>query len=162
MKRFISPSLPRPSLRAVTLAGAGGFLAVACLAILSEQTSILLLMAPFGASCVLLFSAPQAPLSQPLNVVGGHVVATLIGLILRANLPPTWWAMALAVGLAIAAMVALRITHPPAGADPIVVFTANPGFGFLYFPVFAGAVMLVLVAILFHRLCGVRYPAEKS
>lgn len=159
MHKLFSPALPKPSLRMIVAAGLGGFVAIASLALLTEQGSLALLMAPFGASCVLLFAAPQAPLSQPLNVVGGHFVATLVGLVLRTQLPVTWWALALAVGLAIALMVALRITHPPAGADPLVVFTANPDFSFLLFPVLSGTLALVVIAIVFHRLSGTAYPA---
>lgn len=162
MKKLIAPTLPRPSLKMIVAAGLGGFLAVACLALLSEQASFALLMAPFGASCVLLFAAPQAPLSQPINVIGGHLLATLIGLLLQTQLPDTWWALALAVGLAIAAMVALRLTHPPAGADPLVIFAAHPGFDFLLFPVLSGTVLLVIIAIAFHRLSGTRYPMERG
>ncbi|MGE4327295.1 MAG: HPP family protein [Pseudodonghicola sp.] len=162
MKKLISPTLPRPSLQMILGAGAGGFLAVACLALLSEHASLALLMAPFGASCVLLFAAPQAPLSQPINVIGGHVLTSLIGLLLRTQLPNTWWALALAVGLAIAAMVALRVTHPPAGADPLVIFAAHPGFDFLLFPVLSGTVLLVIIAIAFHRLSGTCYPMERG
>ena len=119
-------------------------------------------MAPFGASCVLLFSVSGSPLSQPANVIGGHVVATLVGLVLRLLLPNEWWAAALAVGLAIALMAALRVTHPPAGADPLVVFATDPSFGFLVLPVLSGAVVLVSVATLFHKSSGTVYPAKKT
>jgi CBS-domain-containing membrane protein len=115
-------------------------------------------MAPFGASCVLLFSLSGSPLSQPANVIGGHFISTLVGLVLRLLFPNEWWAAALAVGLAIALMSALRITHPPAGADPLVVFAADPDFSFLVFPVLSGASALVAVATLFHRVSGTTFP----
>jgi len=113
----------------VMKAGLGGLLAIATVAWLSYVTGNLLLMAPFGATCVLLFSVPGSPLSQPANVIGGHLVSTAIGLLLHVLLPVEWWSLGLAVGLAIAAMAALRVTHPPAGADPLVVFFDNPGWG---------------------------------
>ncbi len=158
MRHFLTPALPQPRLRNVLLAGFGGFLAIAVLALLTEQASLAVLIAPFGATCVLLFAAPAAPLSQPLNVIGGHVVATLVGLSLQSVLPPTWWGLALAVGCAIALMVALRVTHPPAGADPLVVFAAHPGIGFLFTPVLVGSIILVVVALIFHRMNGTAYP----
>lgn len=162
MKRLFTLALPRPNLRGVLIAGFGGFLAISILALLTDHASLALLMAPFGASCVLLFAAPAAPLSQPPNVVAGHFVATLVGLVLHMWLPETWWAVGLAVGCAIALMVALRVTHPPAGADPLVVFAADPGFGFLFAPVLAGSVILVLIALAYHRLNGTAYPAGPS
>lgn len=161
MRDLFKPALPRQNLRNILLAGVGGFLAIALLASLTEEGSLTLLMAPFGATCVLLFAAPSAPLSQPINVVGGHFVATAVGLALNGILPDTWWALALAVGCAIALMVALRVTHPPAGADPLVVFATNPGVGFLLSPVLIGSIALVLVAIIFHRANRGIYPAKR-
>ena len=161
MRRFISIHQPRSDLRKVLLAGLGGAAAIALLGFLSQKSGHPWLMAPFGASCVLLFSASSSPFSQPVNVVGGHFVATLIGLILRLYLPNDWWAVAIAVGLAISVMAALRITHPPAGADPIVVFLSSPGFDFLFMPVLVGSLGLVLVATLFHLGTGTAYPMRK-
>lgn len=149
-------------IRAVMLSGIGGMLAIGILGVLTTYLGAPLLMAPFGASCVLLFSLPASPLSQPINVVGGHMVATLVGLLLRWYLPDAWWAAALAVGLAIALMNGLRVTHPPAGADPLVVFAAHPDFSFLLMPVLMGTVSLVVIALLFHRLGGVAYPLRKN
>ncbi len=139
-------------LAAVMKAGVGGLLAISVVAWLSHIVGIPLLMAPFGATCVLLFSIPGSPLSQPANVVGGHVVSTVIGLLLHVLLPAEWWSLGLAVGLAIAVMMALRVTHPPAGADPLVVFLDNPGWSYLGLPVASGSLALILIAWLFHRL----------
>ncbi|MFW8634052.1 HPP family protein [Cribrihabitans pelagius] len=160
MRRIIPLALPLAPLFPAIGAGFGGFLAIACLSLLSQQAELMLLMAPFGASCVLLFLVPASPLSQPANVIGGHAVATLIGLAANAVLPDSGWAMALGVGLAITAMALLRLAHPPAGADPLVVFASDPGLGFLLFPVISGAAVLVAVAMLYHRLSGGSYPAR--
>ncbi|WP_237151616.1 HPP family protein [Oryzibacter oryziterrae] len=162
MKSFFTRHQAHQPLRHSLLAGLGGLIAVGIIGASSVYAHALLIMAPFGASCVLLFSLPSSPLSQPINVVGGHVLAALIGLLLRLALPDAWWAAALAVGLAIALMTALRITHPPAGATPLVVFAANPGFGFLVLPVLSGACVLVGVATVFHRLSGTVYPMRKG
>ena len=101
---------------------------------------------------MLLFSVPSSPLSQPANVFGGHMVSTAIGLSLHMFLPVEWWSLGLAVGLSIAAMAALRVTHPPAGADPLVVFFDNPGWDYLGLPVAFGSLALIVIAWLFHRL----------
>lgn len=144
------------------LAGLGGLTAIGVVGASTAYGHTPLVMAPFGASCVLLFSVPASPLSQPANVIGGHVIATLVGLVLRLLLPDAWWAAALAVGIAIALMAALRVTHPPAGADPLVVFATDPGLTFLFLPVLSGALMLVCVATLFHRASGIPYPARRT
>ncbi|MBL1276672.1 MAG: HPP family protein [Ectothiorhodospiraceae bacterium] len=133
-------------------AGLGGVLAISLVAWLSYVSGNPWLMAPFGATCVLLFSVPASPLSQPVNVIGGHLVSTIIGLTLHAFLPVEWWSLGLAVGLSIAVMAMLRVTHPPAGADPLVVMFENPGWEYVIFPVALGSLALVLMAWVFHRL----------
>lgn len=133
---------------------------IAVLATGSDLVGIALLAASFGASSVLVFTVPDAPLSQPANVVGGHLVTTCCGLIVGSIFPATWWSIALAVGLAIAAMAALRVTHPPAGANPIVVLTTGASWGYLFSPIFVGAVVIIAVALVFHRLTGTVYPVR--
>lgn len=162
MRRYLIPHLPAAPLTRSLLAGLGAVLAVGLVGGLSLQVGTPLLMAPFGASCVLLFSVPGSPLSQPMHVVGGHLLSTLVALTLRLALPNEWWAVALAVGLAIALMAAFRVTHPPAGADPIVVFAADPGFSYLLTPVLAGSVSMVLIAVLYHRLTKTPYPMKPA
>ena len=67
--------------------------------------------------------------------------------------------LAISVGIAISAMALLNVTHPPAGADPIVILLGYKGFSFLLFPVLFGSVFLVLVACLYHRFFGTaQYP----
>lgn len=162
MRNFYKRSLPRQPIRNAVIAGMGGMIAIAAIGAFTAFAHAPLIMAPFGATCVLLFSVPASPLSQPMNVIGGHVVATIVGLLLRMVLPNEWWAVALAVGVAIALMSALRVTHPPAGADPLVVFAIHPGLEFAVLPVLLGAVSLVLVATMYHRLLGAEYPTRKN
>ncbi|HLN25688.1 MAG TPA: HPP family protein [Patescibacteria group bacterium] len=152
MRRLIHRHQPSSPAAAALKAGLGGVLGIALVAWLSHQSGVVWLMAPLGATCVLLFSAPGSPFSQPANVVGGHVLSTLIGLAVASVAPTEWWSLGLAVGLAIAAMHLLRLTHPPAGADPIVVLLAHPGWSFVVFPVLAGSVALVLCALTLHHL----------
>ncbi|MDX2506612.1 MAG: HPP family protein [Gammaproteobacteria bacterium] len=159
LQHFFARQQPRQSNSLIIKSGFGGLTGIALLGLLSQSTDSLWLMAPFGATCVLLFSVPASPLSQPANVIAGHLLSTSIGLALHTFLPMSWWAIGLAVGLAIAAMAVLRISHPPAGADPLVVFLESPGWDYLGFPVLSGSIILVLVAWLVHRAPPVvHYP----
>ncbi len=157
---FLKRRQPAVPMQVAVIAGLGGALGIAVLGALTSLTTLALIMAPFGASCVLLFSVAGSPLSQPANVIGGHVVSALVGLVMMWILPEAWWAVALAVGLAIAVMAALRVTHPPAGANPLVIFAITPGPLFVVFPVLLGAVILVAVATGYHRATGTTYPIQ--
>jgi CBS-domain-containing membrane protein len=137
--------------RAVLLGGLGGFLAIGALALLGSHLDVTLLLGSFGASCVLIFGYPDAPFAQPVNVIGGHVICTVIGLAALHWLGPQPWALALAVGCSIAAMMATRTVHPPAGSNPVIVFLGHPGWGFLFFPVVSGALMLVVIGCLYNN-----------
>jgi len=145
------------------LAGVGGAVGIFLLAILTLSNDAPLLMAPFGASCVLLFSVPESPLSQPKNVIGGHLVSSLVGVVFVYLWPAaTPLILALAVALAITLMSLFKVTHPPAGADPIVILLGAKGFSFLLFPVLSGSILLVVVALIFHRMTGLHtYPSIK-
>lgn len=147
-------SLPsRPDTLQILTGLVGGISGIGLVAWLTQLTEVPLLMAPFGATCVLLFAAPAAPLAQPRNVIGGHLISALVGLVVMQLLGNGPLAMAVAVGVAIAAMQALRVVHPPAGANPLVVMMSGAvGYDFLLMPVLAGSVSLVLVALLINNL----------
>jgi len=94
-----------------------GILAVSALHFqVLTQLSLTGLVASFGASAVLIYAAPAAPLSQPRNLVLGHMVSALCGVTVRVlwscsldaedTDPCTWAAPAVAVALAIIAMQA--------------------------------------------------------
>jgi len=145
---------PLPSPRTIMLAGLGGAGATLVLFSLAQWSGLAFVMAPFGATCVLAFALPDSPLSQPRSIVGGHLIATMVGLAVGNLLGVSPWTMALAVGLAIALMLATRTTHAPAGADPLLVMLAMPDWWFLLTPVLSGALTLVAVAYGYHRLTG--------
>jgi CBS-domain-containing membrane protein len=147
------------SIKTACIGFIGGFTTIGLLAFLTSFTSTAWLMAPFGASCVLVFIAWDAPLSQPRNIVGGHLISAAVGLVLYHLLGDELWVIALGVGLAIALMHVTRTTHPPAGANPIVVIMAGSSWSFLLNPVLIGSIMIVLVALLINNLDHKRqYP----
>jgi CBS-domain-containing membrane protein len=146
---MITPWLRTRAVPAV-LAGSGAFLALWALAATGKAAALPLVIAPFGASSVLLFALPGSPLAQPRNVIGGHLLSAAIGLVVLALVGSGPLALGLGVGLAIAAMQITGTTHPPAGANPIVVLLTGATWKFLFLPVMAGAVMLVVAARLYR------------
>ncbi|MBF0372943.1 MAG: HPP family protein [Alphaproteobacteria bacterium] len=142
MRHFLRRHQPSPCRRRALKAGLGALVGLAAVALLGEWAGLPLLIAPFGATCVLLFSVPESPLSQPASV---SVAAD-------ALLPPGPASMALTVGLVITLMAMARLTHPPAGADPLVILPGHFGFEFVLAPILVGSVALVLIATMVHRL----------
>jgi len=121
-----------------------------------------LIVAPFGATAVLLFGNPGSPLAQPRNVVLGSGLAALVSVLCVQCLGTAPWVMGLAVGTTIALGQLLRCLHPPAGALAVLGVLQHAKLGYLLAPVLPGAVLLVLLAAAYHRLSGLghRYPVH--
>ena len=121
-----------------------------------------LLVAPMGASAVLLFAVPASPLAQPWPVLGGNVISALVGIAVAKAIADPTLAAALAVGAAIAIMSLLRCLHPPGGAVALSAVLGAKGaagsYMFALVPVGVNTLLLLTVAILFHRLAGHNYP----
>ncbi len=150
---------PQPSRSSVILAFFGGFIAIATLVGLADITHNMLILGSFGASCVLLFGYPDAPFSQPRNVVAGHLISSLIGLLCMKFFGSHWWSVGLAVGAAIAVMMQTRTVHPPAGSNPVIIFLSLQEWDFLLFPTLTGALVLVAVALIYNNLfASKKYP----
>ena len=160
MRRFLFRHQPPASIRTALVAGMGAVFGVAALGLTGDIAGLTMLFAPLGATCVLVFGLPASPLSQPANVIFGHALAGFIGLAAQWLLPGDVWLAAAAVGIAIAAMSLLRVTHPPAGATALVSYASAHSAVFLAFPILTGAVSLVLFASLYHRLTGSSYPLK--
>lgn len=131
---------------------------------LGPDPAVPLLVAPMGASAVLLFAVPSGPLSQPWSILGGNLSAALIGITCRMVIPDPLLAAAVAVCLAIGAMFLLRCLHPPGGAVAVTTVLAGPvvddlGYMFALVPIGLNSLLLLLVAIAFHNLTGHRYPS---
>ncbi|MDO5652464.1 MAG: HPP family protein [Moraxella sp.] len=137
--------------KSIVLAGVGGFLATAVFASMGDMTQTALVLGSFGASCFLVFSYPASPFSQPRNVVGGHFVATLTGLVLMSLFGVHWWSMAMGVGIATMLMLLLRVPHPPAGSNPLIVMLGAVSWEFLFTPTLFGSLILVAVALVYNN-----------
>ncbi len=158
---MIKPSSapPRPQKMAILIAFLGSFSCILLLNILTYYGNYLWIMVPFGATCVLAFALPESPLAQPRHIVGGHLVTAGVGLAVLYFLGQGIWVSALAVALGIVCMQILRVTHPPAGANPLLILALEPSWLFLISPVLLGSLMIVLISYLCHRIKGdVRYP----
>ncbi len=130
---------------------------------LGTTTAALWLMAPMGASAVLLFAVPSSPLAQPWSIVGGNLAAALIGVTCYRAIGTPILAASAAILLAIAAMFMLRCLHPPSGAVALTAVLGGPeihaaGYGFVVAPVAINTIALLAVALLYNNVTGRRYP----
>jgi CBS domain-containing membrane protein len=120
------------------------------------------LVAPLGASAVLVFAVPASPMAQPWSVVGGNTLSALAGIagvhgVHLLGSPEL--AAALAVATAIALMLALRCLHPPGGATALMMVLggiSNPAFAF--YPVMLNSVLLVAAGIAYNNATRRPYP----
>lgn len=133
------------------LAGFGGALVIGLLAA-ARHSAWPLLLGSWGSSAVLLLGFPDSGFCKPGRVIGAHGLCTAIGLAALHACGPVWWAEGLGVGLAIALMLGLRLVHPPAGSNPLIVFALQPDWSFLLFPTLLGSVALVLLVHGWRRL----------
>ncbi|MDO8847931.1 MAG: HPP family protein [Coriobacteriia bacterium] len=160
----IRSEAPHPTWRESVVAGLGGALAIAILYALTVDLKLVTcFMAPLGATCALVFGLPTAPVSQPRNIIGGHVLSALVGLVVfSVSGQTTWWTMALAVGLAMVAMAMTRTYHPPAAVTALLpVLQEITAFTWVLAPVGLGAMLLVVIAVLYNNLfADRRYPVS--
>lgn len=116
------------------------------------------LIAPMGATAVLVFAVPASPLAQPWPAVAGNTVSAFVGALCARYAGDLGLAAPLAVGLAIACMFALRCLHPPGGATALLAALSGAEPGFAFSPVLLGTLILVLAGVAYNRLTGRAYP----
>lgn len=124
-----------------------------------------IIVAPLGASAVLIFAVPASPLAQPWSVVGGNILSSLVGVAAFQLIPDMMVAAGVAVGGAILLMSLLRCLHPPGGAAALTAVIGShgihaAGYGFAFAPVALNSIALVSLGMFFHRLSGHSYPHQ--
>jgi CBS-domain-containing membrane protein len=147
----------------------GSFVGIGIIAYLQSQTlphsDVVYLIGSFGASSVLVYGVIQSPLAQPRNLIGGHLVSALVGVTVQQFVPDILWLTApLAVSFAIVLMQYTKTLHPPGGATALIAVTGsaeikNLGYWYVLSPVLSGAIILLVVALIFNNLTMKRhYP----
>jgi len=117
------------------------------------------LVAPIGASAVLVFGVPASPLAQPWAVVGGNTLSALVGIACVHAIKRPELAAAVAVGAAIALMFAARCLHPPGGAVALLVAlggVTDPGFAL--YPVLINSLLLASAGMAYNNATRRPYP----
>lgn len=160
---------PRVSNSEILWSWIGAFLGIGSVAwvgrLFFADHDISLMIGSFGASAVLLYGAVRSPLAQPRNLLGGHILSAIIGVICWKLLNQhVWLAEAMAVSTSIALMHATRTLHPPGGATALIAVIGsarihNLGFLYILVPATIGPLILLAIALLVNNVPqSRRYP----
>ena len=144
-----------------TLAGIFSIITIGFLTVLTYKTSYgIFLIASFGSTMVLLYGYPESPFAQPKNIILGHFLTALIGIIFLNFVPlPIFLNIPLAVGFGVMFMILLKVTHPPAGGNPIIVIIGSVSFDYLLTPVLIGSIIVVMFGVIINKfLFKKEYP----
>lgn len=168
MRRLFEPILAGATLRDRLLACVGGLVGIlgtSCISysIMGDANALPFIVAPMGASAVLVFAVPSSPLAQPWSVIGGNAISTLVGVLCAHVFQSPHLAAGSAVGLAILVMSLARCLHPPGGAAALTAVIggeaiSSAGLGIAMLPFTLNAVCLVAIGALYHRVSGHSYP----
>ena len=144
-----------------TFAGIFSIITIGVLTVLTYKTSYgIFLIASFGSTMVLLYGYPESPFAQPKNIILGHFLTALIGIIFLNFVPlPIFLNIPVAVGFGVMFMILLKVTHPPAGGNPIIVIIGSVSFDYLLTPVLVGSIIVVMFGVIINKfLFKKEYP----
>ncbi|WP_327197035.1 HPP family protein [Sphingopyxis sp. Root1497] len=163
--RLFIPLLAGASLRDRMIGSIGALMGIGLAGLICAAmfpASMPWIIAPIGASAVLLFAVPSSPLAQPWSIVGGNAISAIVGIVVAQAISTPALAAALAVSTAILVMSLLRCLHPPGGAVALSAVLGWSTFAshvvdFLV-PVLINSLVLVAIGMFFHRFSGHSYP----
>lgn len=140
------------------LGALGATLGIVLLQVLSETSNIALLVAPFGATFVLVFALPESPLVKPRNIIGGYLIATVTGLVFYQIMGDTPISLGLTFGISFVLMQLTKTLHPPAGSIPLLIMFSKSDWSYVITPILVG-VILILVYEKFYSFVLKKFKA---
>ena len=144
------------------VSGISAALVIGVLAFLTLRTSAgVWLMFSFGATVFIVFVLYNLETAQPKSIFFGHLVSVLVGIIFNETIGFSFYSLGLSVGVAVALMVYLKVMHPPAASNPLVVLFTDVSYNFILFPVITGTIIIILMSILINKFILKRnYPKK--
>ena len=136
------------------LAGLFSAITIGALTLLTYKTELgVFLIASFGSSMVLLYGYPENPFAQPKNIFFGHLLTSVVGIVfLFFAALPAFIVIPLAVGLGVSLMILFKVTHPPAGGNPIIIIIGSVSIDYLISPIITGSIIIIVFGIVLNRL----------
>ncbi len=140
----------RPYLDGI-FAGIGAFVGLSLIGFIAQSVNQMLIIAPFGATAVLLFSAPESQFSKPWNVLMSYMISTIIGFLILHYSNGSWLAIGGGFGIVILLMHSVKAIHPPAGANFLIVTQGHLSF-YLLWPLLIGLITLIIIGIGVYKI----------
>tara|TARA_B100002052_G_scaffold53489_1_gene46666 strand:- start:196 stop:675 length:480 start_codon:yes stop_codon:yes gene_type:complete len=146
------------------ISGVSASIVIGVLAFLTLRTSTgIWLMFSFGATVFLVFALYKLETAQPKNIFFGHLVSVLVGIIFNETIGFSFYSLGLSVGVAVTLMIYLKVMHPPAASNPLVVLFTDVSFEFILFPVIFGAIAIIIMSVFINKVVLKRkYPNKKN
>lgn len=140
------------------ISAAGVFIAVGVICLLAFSFHYSVIMGPLGATCVLVFVAHKGPLSQPRQIIGGHILSSIAGLSIWSIFGKDLFILTITLVVVLIIMAFTKTMHPPAAASALVAVNFETGWGVL-FPVVIGVFLIVFISMVYNNLFPKRqYP----
>ena len=155
---YVSSAPPRQKLGVIVVETIVSLVALGIVAGLTALTREPWLIPPLAASMALVIGGAHFPLSQPRNVVGGHIASALVGVLVGTIGINALWGGALAGAFALGVMKLMRMSHSPAAATAMIgVAPSIPRWEFVVL-IGAAATILVAVGLVGNRINRAKYP----
>ena len=136
------------------LAAIFSIITIGALTILTYKTEFgVFLITSFGSSMVLLFGYPESTFAQPKNIFFGHLLTSLVGMFFLYLIPlPLYIIIPISVGFGVGLMSLLNVTHPPAGANPIIIIMGSVSIDYIINPIIIGTGIIIIFGVVLNRL----------
>lgn len=171
IRSFMPHIAPVPLAEKVRSGLAGGasiLLLAAALHYLPQNTYPLMMLGSMAASAVLLYAVPHSPLTQPWNLIGGHLISAITGWLCILLLHNPLIAAGIGVGTAIFLMHYFNCLHPPGAATALTLILSSTqfqtmGFKAVMIIVAINATISLFLALAINNLLpGRQYPMRHT
>ena len=117
------------------VAGMWVALIIGSLSLLTYETSTgIWLMISFGPSASIAIVLFKSEIAQPSNIIFGHLICIIIGILFNEIFGVSFLTLGLAVGVSVTLMMYLKSVHPPAAANPLIALLSDVSFEYILFP----------------------------
>lgn len=172
-RRNDDPRVPGDThLQEAFFAFAFGSVSIGLMAVVAHFAAAPFIFPSLGPTAFLMFHRPTASAACPRNIVQGHAIGALSGVIALASFglldqPDALHggvtlaracAVGLSIGLTSGFMVLLRRGHPPAGATTLIVSLGLMTSAFHLATLLVAVVLLVVQGHVIHRIARTSYP----